>query len=844
MARFLGWQRSSTFRMATGAAAQDPRLAGAVTVELDDGSGPLTGVARFLFAGPGDVSGIAGDRIGQRYPHPGSLDAEQTKAAYVELLDPDLPWRYSPEPNPALGAGRVRPWIVLVVGTPDEVRVTGDRVTLVGRAVLDAHPLPASAQWAHVHDLGDRRVARILCPRSLAGDGGEWIAVLVPAWQVIDVDGVQQRTDSWDEAVTQVTLPAYHSWGFRTHAQPGDFATLAQALKPVSVEERRQLDDSGFGRARVAVHGLPGKAQTTSGALSTIPQPGADPIEGPPDAEVEQALEPLTFVDPGPPWTLTAPRYDAPWHPGPVDGQEFVWPLSGEDVAPPGWRRQMRVEPRYRGAAGLGAWNAIAWQDRIADAAAAQAGAVALAATRIRHLVAGLQAGRSLWNRRMPADNVAKLAVLGPMLARVPAAGGGSVLDATRGRTPALRPALFSSAAQRLVRRRSAVRREAGDAADLAGLIRAANTCPDEPAVDDLDADAQRQLQDEDRVAGLAERIWQNFGGLLEGLDLGEQGWASLEAAVGDHEAIAEAAGLLARPSPDPWCRPLLLEEFASSVVGGVDPTVEWPVAAERVLSGFEGLREPLLAEPEVAPELDIPLWSFLNDNSRDWMLAGAGDIPADRVMAVQTNPVFVDAYLIGANHQTLGELRWRNLPITTRWTPLRRFWQRIDPQADAVATDIRPVVSLATDTEIWPEASLLGDPSHQTTTQNVSLVIVVHSPLFRRYPATLIYLVPNDGPPDPWTNTPPLATPQERPRHFPIFTGRMTPDMVFFGFDLPPQAITTHWVVLEEPPRGLRFDHPDEVVDEAPPGPHDDAAQYAAKTFAEPVRVFLGNMS
>jgi hypothetical protein len=725
------------------------------------------------------------------------------------------------------------------------VRVTGDRVTLVGRSVLDAHPLAASGQWAHVHELGGRRVARVLSPRSLAGGGGEWIAVLVPAWQVTEEGGgAQRRADSWDHAVTQVTLPAYHSWAFRTHAEPGDFATLAKALEPVSAEERHRLKDAGFGRARVAVHGLPGKEQTTSGALSVIPQPGDDPIEGPLDLEVHDALEPLTFVDQGSPWTLSVPRYDAPWHPGPVDGQEFVWPLPGEDVAPPGWRHQLRVEPRYRGAAGLGAWNAIAWQDRIVDAAAAQAGAVALAATRIRHLVAGLQAGRSLWNRRMPADPVARLAVLGPILARVPAAGGGSVLDATRGRTPALRTALFSAAAQRLVRRRSAVRREAGAAADLAGLIRAANTCPPEPPVDDLDVDAQRQLQDEHLVAGLAERLRENFGALLEGLEVDEQGWSSLGAAIEDRGAIAQAAGLLARPGPESWCGPLDLDAYAGSVVGGVDPTVDWPVAAERVLAGFEGLREPLLAEPEIAPELDIPLWSFLNDNSRDWMLPGAGQIPADRVIAVQTNPVFVDAYLIGANHQTLGELRWRNLPITTRWTPLRRFWQRIDPQAEAVATDIRPVVSLATDTEIWPEGSLLGDRSHQTTTQNVSLVIVVHSALFRRYPATLIYLVPNDGPPTPWATTPALATPDERPRHFPIFTGRMTPDMVFFGFDLPPQAITTHWVVLEEPPRGLRFDHPGAIVDEAPPGPLDDAAQYAATTFAEPIRVFLGNLS
>ena len=116
-------------------------------------------------------------------------------------------------------------------------------------------------------------------------------------------------------------------------------------------------------------------------------------------------------------------------------------------------------------------------------------------------------------------------------------------------------------------------------------------------------------------------------------------------------------------------------------------------------------------------------------------------------MLAVQTNPTFIDALLIGANHQTLGELRWRNLPITTRWTPLRRFWERIDVGAGAVATDIRPVVALATDQPIWTDASTLGDLSHLSDAANgANLVVVLHTELFRRYPATLVYLTPNAG--------------------------------------------------------------------------------------------------
>ena len=53
---------------------------------------------------------------------------------------------------------------------------------------------------------------------------------------------------------------------------------------------------------------------------------------------------------------------------------------------------QLRSDPRLRGAAGLGAWNAIEWQDRIADAAAAKAGDLAIARDRIRHVAFGVEA--------------------------------------------------------------------------------------------------------------------------------------------------------------------------------------------------------------------------------------------------------------------------------------------------------------------------------------------------------------------------------------------------------------------------------------------------------------------
>jgi hypothetical protein len=184
---------------------------------------------------------------------------------------------------------------------------------------------------------------------------------------------------------------------------------------------------------------------------------------------------------------------------------------------------------------------------------------------------------------------------------------------------------------------------------------------------------------------------------------------------------------------------------------------------------------------------------------------------------------------------ETVGELRWRNLPIVSRWTPLRRFWQRISIATDSVATDIQPVVALHTGTSIWPEASELGDLSHLADpTHGASLVVVLHTELFRRYPATLVYLALNPAG-EVWGPVPLVDDPNLH-REYPTFSGTLTPDLVFFGFDVPPAAGRDHWLVLEEPPPGYRFTY-------AAANPATDGATFAATTFADPVRVFLGNL-
>jgi hypothetical protein len=244
--------------------------------------------------------------------------------------------------------------------------------------------------------------------------------------------------------------------------------------------------------------------------------------------------------------------------------------------------------------------------------------------------------------------------------------------------------------------------------------------------------------------------------------------------------------------------RPGRLDRLAGALTDAIDPTAPNPYVVTRVLDTLEGIDS--LAPPQACPDLDLSLWRFLRDEAGDFLLPGVEQLPDDAVTAVQTNPTFVDAFLTGANTQALAELRWRNIPIASGCTPLRSFWDRLNPLLATRERDIRPIAE-------WPSTSDLGAPAHQTPSGSPSdLVLVCKSALFQRYPQTLVYFVPAvtgaNGDPD-WETDPDFATATPT---FPQFQGSIGDEITFFSFDLSPADARGRWVVFEEPPPGYRF--------------------------------------
>ncbi|SEF01877.1 hypothetical protein SAMN05519104_7798 [Rhizobiales bacterium GAS188] len=833
-------------------AAINGRLQGVANVVLADVANPAitrTAPAPYELFGPGDVKRLAAGAITRRFPAPGASNAEATKLALVEFPEPDAPWRYTPE-RPV--DGRLRPWLVLVVGrrAPDDIILRPDGRVTLGLAAQSRHPLSQSWRWAHVHQVENHDpIARLVAP-PLTGPGEpgyladtEYVACVVPAFTAAGAD-------SWDGGAL-VTCDLYDSWTFRTGPK-GDFPELAHKLHPADLAADQKPGGKPFGRAEVAYHrrakGVGATVLATAGALrlpSTI-GPGAppDPADAAPAPDIAAEVAALTrrIVTPDGRAVVTAPRYDAPFS----DAN-----AAGEPAAR-GWIDQLRSDPRLRGAAGLGAWTAISWQDRISDAAAAKAGDLAIARDRIGHVALGIEASRSLWRRRLPARPVDRLALLSPTLGRLATTTGASVLDQVAGRTADLTRALLSSAARRALRpgpARTALTR--GGVAPFGDVLIAANVCPEahDPAEirrGDVNRDETIRRLVFDAARGddvQAERILQaldpasspgKLAAALRALAPGPNGRPDPEAIArfpnagpfpDADQSLLEWPGWMRTHAPREPCNPVDLDKLAAVVTAAVDPTVARPPAVRRVLSTLPGVTH--IGPVEIEPELDLPLWSFLAARSPDWMLPGAGDLVDGDVVALATNPVFVESLLVGANYQATGELRWRNIPLASRWSPLRKFWQRASGEFD-----ILPI-------RTWPEATALGGAPMAPAGRAAEAVVAFRTSLFRRYPATVVYLYPADP---PWTPPPASAGLDPNKHKPPTFSGTIGPDITFFGFKLPPEALKTHWVVLEEPPAGYRFYH--KAASPAVPHPlalDGTSSNFALQHFAVPVRVLIG---
>jgi len=212
---------------------------------------------------------------------------------------------------------------------------------------------------------------------------------------------------------------------------------------------------------------------------------------------------------------------------------------------------------------------------------------------------------------------------------------------------------------------------------------------------------------------------------------------------------------------------PINLSEIKEKLLRSVDPekTIKIRVNASLELApGIGNADDPL--EPILdSPDFPQPMYEALRDLSQDTLFPGLENVPRDSVTLLQTNPKFVESFLVGLNAEMSRELLWRNYPTGQRGTCFRRFW---DTSAGRDEPDIDPINK-------WGNLNL-----GQNARGGEQLVLLIRGELLRRYPNSVIYAVAavRDG------EHLALSLNPDAESH-PLFRGTLKPDITFLGFGL-----------------------------------------------------------
>ncbi|MEU1818817.1 hypothetical protein ABZ543_27050 [Streptomyces roseifaciens] len=276
---------------------------------------------------------------------------------------------------------------------------------------------------------------------------------------------------------------------------------------------------------------------------------------------------------------------------------------------------------------------------------------------------------------------------------------------------------------------------------------------------------------------------------------------------AGAHRTVTAAP-----PVPARTAVPFAVTAARTAVLAAIDPATTIPrrlatmltVAGTSLLTATDdrlavsGTADRVLA----FPELPVPVHQLLAHHAPDRFVPGVDAVPGNSITLLETNPRFVEGFLVGMNHEMNRELLWREYPTDRRGTPFRHFWGWFDGRPD-----IPPI-------HTWPAGAALGGTTRGGG--GGQLVLLVRGELLRRYPNTSVFAWRAAGsdlkdPPGPDDIV------------HPVFGGRFDPDMTFYGFPLTETDVADDgwFFVIQEQPTEPRFGF-DESPTGTEPGPLD----------------------
>ncbi|WP_068115103.1 hypothetical protein [Tropicimonas marinistellae] len=838
-------------------------------VERDDGVPEIAGASLDLravvhglgqpidhivtLAGPADVKAISADAVRATFPEPDARDAEPNYFPFVELVTPELPWMFTPaQPN---DEGRLLPWLVLVVlEETDTVALTkvteapGYRLKIESGAGQKLPDLAEAHGWAHAEAVMEGsegpEISRLLCPVRMKPRTG-YLAALVPSFEAGRLAGLGRDPSgatgllAWDEDTEALELPVYYHWRFGTGQ--ADFEELVRRLTPFEAGGDVGVHDLDISVPRGGLNAdevLPGW-NTEERAIVSYAGALVSPVVAPANwradhkAAFQDALK-SRLVSDGEGAPVASGGYDA-LRDDPVVGvpNYGTWQVSGSDEAPQtladgAWRGTVNLQAPERASAGVGAEIVRRFQEHyMTEAWAVAANHREITGTLQRARMAQT-VGNAVHVRLSALSQPEVLQVTKPVHSEIrgrPDVGDSTVADVLH-RTNSLPGGAFEAVFRRATVRADGVARRVRPV-DWTDIHREIGTMW-------LDGTGQTLMQSvPGRADGLVENRTIAFAGANAGTRLPPERLEARQIRLGTRggrrrtDGASLGHGILRvsevqdvyRVQPEVLPANALVE----TTLEQLEPDETVTRHAQSRIDGLErnvGGRVPIPAVAAVELEFRDPAYLDLQRVSPELLLPGYGALPDNSVSLMTVNQAFIEAFLLGLNHEMSRELAWRQYPADLRSSWFRTFWDYVGAPE---RRDIEPVAD-------WGPFSELG--SHQPPrpqAEEDEVVVLVKGDLFRRYPETRVYAAPALwAPPDPAASLadrfkPADALAERRiadldaPDGFvwPSFEGVIGAKGVFFGF--PRSAATLrgskvpgqdpgYFIVFEQPETDSRF--------------------------------------
>lgn len=802
-------------------------------------------------AGPDAVTGLAPGQILRRYPEAGAGDVSPGFFPLIEFSDPALPWFLTPAAP--TDDDRLAPWLALIA-LPVEAGATISRrpghllktLDIPNAAGTWLPPIADLYAWAHVEEGEQGTRSRLLSPVKLTPTTS-YIAALVPVFESGRRAGLRLADAAlagaalaWEAGTSTLQLPVYDHWTFTTGR--ADFETLVRRLTPVEAGPDIGYHDMDISRpgggfdAADLIEEYPDDDDILLSAGGALRSPIAQARKWPKFhekafvAKMSDALAPAKSEK-----EADTRRYD-PFTQDPVVSlpRYGTWQKfgSGEpqtQLEDKHWEAEANTDPRQRAHAGLGTKAVRQFQEELMSQAWAVASGQAEIAPYLRQSRTALAVSNRLHRRvrKLPAEMHTQLTRPVQGVVRHGGVPVSQLMDAAR----AIPAQVMASGFRRATVRAEAMLRHAAPTFASSEPLQASimATCL-----------GGQSMQIESLIPGQFDGLVDNLAIMFDGVPVSHRMpveqleallaqpsvsapiSAPIGAPAGPLTATASGSVGLRRSVMSPsGARPQSVPIDVRGVVDTLDAELN-PDAAltAQVYDRVTGLapavgRVPIPPRIEAAFEFPIPAVQLLTRLSPEHLLPGYGSLPADSVSLMALNRRFIEAYMLGLNHEMSREMAWRRFPARLDTTWFRRFWDYA--VSDPSRRDIRSISQ-------WSPSSNLGTHDPAPVNARAQTVVMLKSPLFMRYPETSVYLVPAEwrpgaGPsqadiyraaPATEHRAPILADPSKRQP--PIFAGSVGGQGRFFGFTQSVADLRGHlisdagapgWFVVFEQARG-----------------------------------------